>query len=213
MAESNMKTYIYVLKNPINLEIRYVGKTTCLKRRFRSHICAKAKKNSYLSSWIGALRIKGLLPLMEVIDTVYGNDWKQKESDYIALHRNQGCKLVNLTDGGEGCDGYKHSDETKIKMSLIKKQIIPKFIPTMAGRKHTADSKKKISIKHLGEKNHNYGKIVPIGVRKKISETLGKKVTINNIVYPSMRSAAKDLNMAWGTFKYRYKNDSWVNLI
>jgi group I intron endonuclease len=209
MAELNMKTYIYLLKDPTTLQIRYVGKTTCLKRRFKSHKCLKATKGTYLSSWIVSMRNRSLLPLIEIIDVVEGCDWKEKESYYIELYKNKGCDLVNLTSGGEGCEGYKHTDENKKKMSKIQKEFwkkgIHKFIPSYKGCKHSDSERKNISQRQLGELNHNYGKKTPDHIREKISKKLGIEIEINNIKYPSLRQAAKSLNIQWGTFKYRYK--------
>lgn len=43
----------------------------------------------------------------------------------IASFRDMGVKLVNITDGGEGTSGSKHSEETKARMSEIAKQRPP----------------------------------------------------------------------------------------
>jgi hypothetical protein len=49
--------------------------------------------------------------------------------------------LRNLTDGGEGVSGYRHSDETKMFIKEVGK-----------GRKHSDKTKKKISIGNKGKK-------------------------------------------------------------
>ncbi len=55
---------------------------------------------------------------------------KQKEVEFIALYgrRDKGLgTLVNLTDGGEGNQGYKHTEEAIKKMSELKKgKLSPK---------------------------------------------------------------------------------------
>ena len=56
--------------------------------------------------------------------------------------------LVNLTDGGDGCDGLKHSDETK-------KRISEKLIGTTI----SDDRKRQIS-KRLKGNTHTLGKIL-----------------------------------------------------
>lgn len=53
---------------------------------------------------------------------------------YIGLYKYAGARLMNLTNGGDGSHGYKHTDEAKIKMSQSGK-----------GR-------------FVGDKNPNYGK-------------------------------------------------------
>lgn len=214
MAEFHMKTYIYVLKDPINQHIRYVGKTISPKNRYKSHKCLKVKKGTYLSCWIESLRNKDLSPIMEIIDEVEKENSKKKEIYYISFYKNQGCNLVNLTDGGDGCDGYKHSKEIKLKMSEIQKKHwklgIKKFIPSMKGKKHTEESKIKMSVLQIGKKNHNYGRSTSEETKLKISKILGKKIIINGIYYQSLRKAAEGLNLDWSTFKYRYNKGMYL---
>jgi len=204
MGKSNMITYIYVLKDPETLDIRYVGKTTCIKNRFKAHKSLKATKGTYLASWIMSLRNKGLSPLIETIDTINGSGWKEKESYYIEFYRNKGCKLVNLTSGGEGCEGYTHTASSKEKMSVAHQNRIITFVPSMSGKKHTESSKKKMSDSQMGIKNHNYGKTTSNDIRDKIKKKMGTEVEINGIKYASLREAARKLNMIWSTFKYRH---------
>lgn len=111
------KTYIYVLKCPNSGDVRYVGKTVNLRRRYNCHY-SPAKQKSYVWSWIKSLRNAGLKPVMEVIDECYGNNWVEKEQYWISFYKNSGAKLCNLTDGGEGILGCKRSEETKKKISL-----------------------------------------------------------------------------------------------
>ena len=79
--------------------------------------------------------------------------WEQaieKEKEFIALYgrRDLGLgPLVNLTDGGEGTIGYRHSDEVKEKCRLVS-----------IGRKHTEEEKRKISEATRGERNPCYGR-------------------------------------------------------
>ena len=64
-------------------------------------------------------------------------------------------KLCNLTDGGEGCSGYRHTDEAKEKMSINHPDQTGERGP-MYGKHHTKEAKKKMS--KFGEKNPMYGK-------------------------------------------------------
>jgi len=209
VEELNLKTYIYILKEPDTGCIRYVGKTVSPKNRMKSHKCLKGTKGTHLSSWIVSLRNKNQVPIMEIIDEIEGNEWKEKESFYIEFYKKHGCDLVNLTTGGEGCEGYKHCEKIKIKMSEIQKNMWSegkrKYIPTMSGKKHTDISKIKMSFSQSGHKNPQYGKKISDSVKEKISKKLGKEIKIKNVIYQSLRKAAKSLNLNWATFKYRYK--------
>lgn len=59
---------------------------------------------------------------------------------------NKGKYGYNITDGGDGICGYKHSEESKSKMGN----------KSFLGRKHTEESKRKISIGHLKYKDDKH---------------------------------------------------------
>lgn len=87
---------------------------------------------------------------------------KAKEIELISLYgkikENTGC-LANITDGGEGTFGYKPSKETLLNQSK-----------KMKGKKHSEETKLKMRAAQLG-------KVVPVEVGKKISESKKGKVT------------------------------------
>lgn len=68
--------------------------------------------------------------------------------------------LVNMTDGGDGALGYKHSDETKDRIrkskignkSNLGRKATPEEIERriLAGYKHSEESKSKISVANTG---------------------------------------------------------------
>jgi len=62
----------------------------------------------------------------------------------------------NLTNGGDGILGYKHTKETRRKISIGHKGQIP----WIKGKKITRSSeyRKKLSLSKMGENNPNYGK-------------------------------------------------------
>lgn len=112
-----MTTYIYILKCPVSGDVRYVGKTINLKKRFNCHYSpANKKTKTYLWSWVKGLRNKGMKPIMEVIEECGGN-WAERERYWISFYKTNGAKLCNLTNGGEGILGNKRSEETRLKIS------------------------------------------------------------------------------------------------
>lgn len=115
-----MKTYIYILKDPETDEIRYVGKTVDIKRRYYHHCSKSACKSqkSHRSSWVLSLLERKLKPIMEIIDYCNYENWEQYESKWIEYYTKQGCNLCNHTKGGSGILGCKRSEETKNKISL-----------------------------------------------------------------------------------------------
>jgi hypothetical protein len=92
-----------------------------------------------------------------------------------------GYKLTNLTDGGEGSTGYKHTKESIEKISNGKKVAHNKYwlgkprpqetkdkiskALMGVGRPHTEEAKKKLSLSHTGKKQGSPS----LETRKKLS--------------------------------------------
>lgn len=114
-----MKSFIYCLEDPITGEIRYVGKTNDPLKRFSSHY-RRSTEDSWKSNWVKSLKRRGLKPRMEILEEVDG-DWVRSERFWIAYLKFLGCRLTNLTNGGEGAEGLRHSIQTRERMSKQRK--------------------------------------------------------------------------------------------
>jgi hypothetical protein len=115
------KIYIYTLTDPITKSVKYVGKTKDLKCRFKKHINESKRKRTYKEKWIDSLVIKGMLPIMDILDIVNELEWSFYEMYWISQMKTWGFELTNGTSGGEGSDGFKgkkHSNETKEKCRI-----------------------------------------------------------------------------------------------
>lgn len=77
----------------------------------------------------------------------------------IETFRNMGIKLTNVTNGGTGVVGYKHTKES-----------IQKRLDAMQGYVVSEETKAKMRESSLGEKNHFFGKNHSEDSKKKISE-------------------------------------------
>jgi len=95
-------TNIYVLKDPRTNEVRYIGKANNPVERYRNHNNKGRDKNTHKRNWINELWKNKLKPILEIIDTVPIDKWKEYEKFYIKKYINDGCDLVNYTDGGDG---------------------------------------------------------------------------------------------------------------
>lgn len=124
--ESAQPTYIYVLIDPRTDEIRYVGKTIDIKRRFKNHCRCELKRDK--ENWVRNLRAAGLRPRMQIIETVTDGTWIQREQFWIAYYREKGCRLTNLTSGGNGSSGRRLSAASRAKISESAKSRIPSII-------------------------------------------------------------------------------------
>lgn len=114
-------TFIYSLSDPITGFVRYIGKSDNVRKRFSDHFKPSSiNKNTYKNNWLKKIRGNGLIPIIDIIDEVSKLDWKFWEIHYISLYKSWGFPLVNLTNGGDGCDGYRHSQEVIKKLKDFK---------------------------------------------------------------------------------------------
>lgn len=96
--------YIYVLKDPRSMEVRYVGKTSYPTDRFYCHLGANSG-NKKKDAWTLELRALGQEPLMEVIEYVdfqipskEGQETPGERERYWIKHfREAGSNLLNRT--------------------------------------------------------------------------------------------------------------------
>jgi len=167
--------YVYGLIDPISKELRYVGKTNNLKVRYRDHI-NKLYERNYKSNWIKSLISKNNKPEMVVLETHEDeSECFAAEIRLIEYFKSIGSNLTNLTSGGEGTSGSKHSQETKDKLSLMH-----------IGMKHTEETKEKLRAINTGKKatqetkDKMSNRIITLETRKLLSEKLSG---INNPNY------------------------------
>ena len=74
----------------------------------------------------------------------------------------------------------------------------------MSGRKHTIESKIKMS-------NNTKGRIITQECRNKIADATGTKVTIDGITYRSIREAARTLNKTRNFIKTQCQRSAQSN--
>ncbi len=101
-------TFIYVLKDPVTGEVRYVGKADKPSKRFVQHLQLHPRHKDYRARWIRSLLKRGLKPQLEVVDEVPVEYWQALEAAYVAFYKELGFRLVNSTPGGDGGAGEDH---------------------------------------------------------------------------------------------------------
>ena len=119
-VKANCEWVIYILRCPDSKIIRYVGWTVDLVNRLAVHrYRARTKRKTYCERWINGLLTAGKEPDVEVVEHGKG-PWEQTEQRWIRHFRALGMPLTNLTTGGEGCIGFKHSKATCNEMRVRK---------------------------------------------------------------------------------------------
>lgn len=126
------KTYIYTLSHPVTKEVRYVGKTINIKRRYKQHLYDK--HNNHKSCWVKSLRNKNLKPIINILEECYNHDWKEREIYWISQYNN----LTNFSKGGDDSFVRTTSEQTRKKLSEAHK-----------GKKLTKTHKDKIKDKSI----------------------------------------------------------------
>ncbi len=76
----------------------------------------------------------------------------EAEIEWIEEAKRQGLDLTNGTSGGEGSTGFKHSAETRARMSLAHTGSKHH----MFGRQHSEETKAKIASSHVGFKGRKH---------------------------------------------------------
>ena len=193
---------VYIITNKINGKC-YIGKTVKpLQFRWSCHkSLARSGNNTYLHK---AMRKHGIdnfeiEPLIELTQDEELLDW---EVELIGIFKsNNSSNGYNLTIGGDGITGHKHSDESKQKMTksnlgrvpwnkgkigifseeaLANNRAAHLGKPSgMRGMHHSNESKLKIKNSHLG--------------KKQTKEHIAKRVEamLNNDIYKQISSKLK----------------------
>lgn len=98
-----MKTTIYKLINPINNTILYIGATTNeLSNRLSQHLYDARNRESNKSKFIYELLESGIIPIIESIEEVELNIYKEREEYWLNYYINQGHNLYNTYSKASG---------------------------------------------------------------------------------------------------------------
>lgn len=171
------KNVIYTLSDPITGKTRYVGKAKELSKRIRNHYKpSNLKQKTHKNNWLVFLLKNNLRVVVSIIEICEDdNRLNECEKKWISYFKSIGYDLTNGTDGG---DGGKMSDES-----------IKKMIKKKTGKKMSEETKLKISKAHKGHKpyrpnyKHSEETKVKIGKSNKgkyVSEETRKKLSIIN---------------------------------
>jgi len=118
---------IYALFSTRNPEdYRYVG-LTMYKMQLRMHQHkSRMNKNSksYVHKWWRKEIADGYSVDYKILHVVQEHESiNELEKQYITQFLNEGYRLTNLTEGGEGAPGYRFSDEQKQAQSIRNKEL------------------------------------------------------------------------------------------
>lgn len=141
---------VYRITNTVNGK-EYIGQTKhTLKYRWTQHLSSAVKNSKLLVH--KAIRKYG--KEVFVVEVLHECKTKEEmdfvETFYIVLLNTRPPNGYNFTDGGEGTSGIKLSKEHKAKLSVSHTGLKG----PMKGRKHSEDSKRKMSEAKEGNQIH-----------------------------------------------------------
>lgn len=177
---------IYKITNKINNKI-YIGQTyKPINVRFKEHL---KESNKIKSKHLICRAIKKYGKnnfTIELIDTAITKEELNAKEIYWIKQFNAKNKSVgyNLTDGGEGVYGYKHSKESKEKNrkwhlgKKLSETVKKKISMTLKKVMNTSNMKEKMSKITSGKNNPFYGKKHTIQNLKINSEKHKRKVAV-----------------------------------
>lgn len=158
--------YVYALQDPRNETVRYVGITRrTLAVRFAEHLQDIKKRSNYVQRWIRYLVCLNLQPKLVCLESCNSeSELYAAEQKWIAYYRGLvGKLLTNVTGGGPG--HFRPVIELAKKKH---KQMCGENNP-MFGRKHSAETKAKISARATGRK------CSPDTIAKRVASQTGLK--------------------------------------
>jgi group I intron endonuclease len=144
--------YVYKITNKLNSKV-YIGKATDALKRFRIHIkIAKGGKEKYPRKFhaIHAAIVKYGIEnfTFEILHEVLTEQEAfALEIQEIKLWKLNNFPCYNLSGGGEGNSGWKHTDETRKKMSISRK-----------GKRFSNEHKQALSQAQSGSNHSQFGK-------------------------------------------------------
>lgn len=160
---------LYVLIDPRNNSVRYVGVTKSKKitRRLLEHL--RDHDNPHKERWIGQLKKENIIPRILIIREQLSEDRAYHLEEFLIkfLKFKFDFNLVNIALGGNrpveyDWTGKKHTQETKDKMKKsMTKDRREKISKIHKNKIVSCETKEKMSKNHAdisGEKNPFYGK-------------------------------------------------------
>jgi group I intron endonuclease len=165
---------IYLITNLLNLK-QYVGITKfSIEERFLQHI----KKGFLLTEAIQKYG-KDKFSIELIVEVESPDRAYELEQHYIKKYNTKAPNGYNLTDGGDGIFGWEPSEEYRKECSERIKQLHNEKKVGMYGKKHTEETKKKMSDAAKGkEKPWLSGRKISEETKEKISQSnKGKKLS------------------------------------
>lgn len=215
--ESENISYLIVVED---VPIVYVGSSARGRRRINEHVSELRNgihpKKSLQDAFNAGLEIVVYFRLTESEDEA--SDLEQQLLDVLIKHpwccneATDARKAWVRKNGTASFAGNHHSEETKLKLSKIRKEYYRTNDAPFLGRNHTEESKKKLSEAAQRPRSALWLS----SIRQAAKRNAGPKhhnaraVVIDGVEYGCVKDAADALGINYSTVYQRIKNDSSV---
>ena len=196
---------------------------------------SRAYSNTHRNKHWGNIVNKTSYEVHILFDDISYEFAKEKEIEFIEIYKRieDGGTLCNITKGGDGVLGIKHSEEARKKMGEPNKgKTISEWHRKRISEFHTGkivseETKEKVSEKMSGEKNHRYGVNASEETKNKMSASARKgednnssKLIASDILDirrlslegMSQRKIGKKFNVTKGTISSILKGLTWKHV-
>lgn len=95
MESPERPAVIYALTEPDTGEVRYIGQTRNLWRRYAAYLAGRSRPSKRLRAWLADLQYKHKFPVCVVLEEVTVETAKAREQWWIRHYDQQGAGLVN----------------------------------------------------------------------------------------------------------------------
>lgn len=172
--------YIYGLLDPNTKELRYVGFSSNIDRRYIDHhrLCM-LKEKTHKNDWIKSLLKNGQQAELFIIEEhSCAEDLPQAEIDMIAYYRSIGCDLTNATDGGENPPNLKGRTLPQEWRDNMSKALKGRVSPNK-GKVLSEEYRAAISEGSMGKPGTNTGKTFSDEWKENMSKARKGKPNVN----------------------------------
>lgn len=198
-----MEAGVYVIKNNVNGK-QYVGSSIDLRMRRIQHFsklrCGKHVnshlQNAYNKYGSEAFEFE-ILEIIEITDNIK-ESLLNREQFWIDNLKPE----YNILQVAGSNYGYHHSDETKSKISNSMKGV--KKSPEHAQHIREAQKGKTLSEEHIQHLKEGYAK-------RKNKTPHCTRISIDGIVYNSLKEASEKTGVKYNTIQKRLKNNKFTN--
>lgn len=182
-------TYIYALIDPNTQQVRYIGKTKYLNKRYNAHI--NDSKKSHKTNWIKSL--KPLVPELFILDVCDDLSWVNLEQYWISQFKTWGFDLTNVTEGGEGSSGMKLSETHRNNISNgLKGRVVTTETRLKISQSNKGKHKSESHILNLKLSHKGKAPVTKNRFKRKIGQYLNGELIA---IWDSIRDAANNYNV------------------